>query len=251
MILRNASYLELSEKIKKEKRNVIVYGAGAVGKIVVPYFLQKYQLEPYVRCYVDQDTWKTGQSIQAGSHCFEIRSLEELKKTDQDVVILITNSNLHPVIKALDEIPELDSNEAYVIPMIQMEETEPGRGSDVIPMKQSDKPLIPRVIHYTWFSGEPIPEHLKKCIDSWSKYAPDYEIKQWTAGNYDIGKNKYMRQAYEHKKWGYIADVARLDILYQYGGIYMDTDVELIRNPDKLLYQTGFCGFEKRGVINM
>ena len=63
MILRNASYLELSEKIKKEKRNVIVYGAGAVGKIVVPYFLQKYQLEPYVRCYVDQDTWKTGQSI--------------------------------------------------------------------------------------------------------------------------------------------------------------------------------------------
>lgn len=251
MILRNASYLELSEKIKKEKRNVIVYGAGAVGKIVVPYFLQKYQLEPYVRCYVDQDTWKTGQSIQAGSHCFEIRSLEELKKTDQDVVILITNSNLHPVIKALDEIPELDSNEAYVIPMIQMEETEPGRGSDVIPVKQSDKPLIPRVIHYTWFSGEPIPEHLKKCIDSWGKYAPDYEIKQWNAGNYDIGKNKYMRQAYEHKKWGYIADVARLDILYQYGGIYMDTDVELIRNPDKLLYQIGFCGFEKWGVINM
>lgn len=60
-----------------------------------------------------------------------------------------------------------------------------------------------------------------------------------------------MQQAYEQRKWGYIADVARLDILYQFGGIYMDTDVELVKRPDELLYQTAFCGFEKWGVVNM
>ncbi len=251
MILKNASYIELFEKIKQEQRSVIVYGAGAIGKIVVPYLIKKYQLEPYISCYVDKDTWKNGQIIEAGAGRFEIKTLEELKRADKNTIILITNSNFQSVIKALDEITELDSNEAYVIPVMQMKDTEPGAGSVAADIKRTDKPLIPRIIHYTWFSGEEIPDHLQKCIDSWSKYAPDYEIRQWNASNYDIGKNPYMRQAYQQKKWGYIADVARLDILYQYGGIYMDTDVEMLKKPDDLLYQPAFCGVEKWGVVNM
>jgi len=95
-----------------------------------------------------------------------------------------------------------------------------------------------------------MPQMLQRCIDSWKKFCPDYEIIRWDESNYDISWSKYMCQAYELKKWGFVPDVARLDILYRYGGIYLDTDVELIRSLDELLYQPAFCGTEKWGIIN-
>lgn len=96
------------------------------------------------------------------------------------------------------------------------------------PIRISETPLIPKVIHYCWFSEKEIPEKYQKCIESWEKCCPDYEIKRWDESNYDISKNPYMKEAYEHQKWGFVPDYARLDILYHYGGIYIDTDVELV-----------------------
>lgn len=104
--------------------------------------------------------------------------------------------------------------------------------------------MIPKIIHYCWFGGNPIPERDKKCIESWRKYCPDYEIKEWNESNYDISKNTYMSQAYQAKKWGFVPDYARLDIVYEQGGIYLDTDVELIRPIDELLSEDAFMGFE-------
>lgn len=104
--------------------------------------------------------------------------------------------------------------------------------------------MIPKIIHYCWFGGNPIPEDAKKCIESWKKYCPDYEIKEWNESNFDVTKNKYMYQAYRAKKWGFVPDYARLDIIYNYGGIYLDTDVEIIKPLDELLNQKGFCGIE-------
>jgi hypothetical protein len=104
--------------------------------------------------------------------------------------------------------------------------------------------MIPKIIHYCWFGGTEIPDHDKKCIESWKKYCPDYEIKRWDESNYDFNKNQYMKEAYELKKWGFVPDYARLDIIYEYGGIYLDTDVELIRNIDDLLKNKAFMGFE-------
>ena len=105
--------------------------------------------------------------------------------------------------------------------------------------------MIPKIIHYFWFGENELPEQVKKCIASWEKYCPDYEIVQWNEQNYDINKNEYMRQAYENKKWGFVPDYARLDVIYEYGGIYFDTDVELIKSFDNLLDQKGFCGIER------
>lgn len=85
-----------------------------------------------------------------------------------------------------------------------------------------------------------------ECIKSWQKYCPDYEIMEWNSKNYDVHKNKYMEQAYQAKRWGFVFDYARLDIIYQYGGIYLDTDVELIRSLDDLLETDGYIGFEKK-----
>lgn len=111
--------------------------------------------------------------------------------------------------------------------------------------------MIPKKIHYCWFGGNPIPEKDKKCIESWRKYCPDYEIIEWNESNYDVNKNKYMSQAYEAKKWGFVPDYARLDIIYNEGGIYLDTDVEIIKPLDELLFDKGFAGFEGIEFISL
>lgn len=107
--------------------------------------------------------------------------------------------------------------------------------------------MIPKKIHYCWFGGAEIPEHDQKCIDSWKNYCPDYEIIRWDESNYNYKKNQYMSQAYEAKKWGFVTDYARLDIIYENGGVYFDTDVELVRNIDDLLDNQAFMGFDASG----
>ena len=106
---------------------------------------------------------------------------------------------------------------------------------------------IPKKIHYCWVGGTAKPKSVQYCIDSWKKYCPDYEIIEWNEDNYDFSKNRYMKEAYDNKKWGFVPDYARLDIIYQHGGIYMDTDVEMVANLDDLLEYEGFFGFENTG----
>lgn len=109
--------------------------------------------------------------------------------------------------------------------------------------------MIPKKIHYCWFGNNPIPEKDQKCIDSWKKFCPDYEIIQWNESNYDVRKNKFISQAYDMKKWAFVSDYARLDIIYNNGGIYLDTDVEIVKSLDTLLENEAFMGFEKGRVI--
>lgn len=109
--------------------------------------------------------------------------------------------------------------------------------------------MIPKLIHYCWFGNNPLPELAQKCLTSWKKYFPDYEIKQWNEFNYDVHKIKYMSEAYNAKKYAFVSDYARFDILYQYGGIYFDTDVEVIKSFDAILVNGGFMGFEEVGKV--
>ena len=104
---------------------------------------------------------------------------------------------------------------------------------------------IPKKIHYCWFGGNPLPDEAKKCIRSWKRHCPDYEIIQWDEGNFDVNCNAYCRQAYENKKWAFVTDYARLWILYHYGGVYFDTDVKVIKSFDKFLKHPCFVGIEK------
>lgn len=106
--------------------------------------------------------------------------------------------------------------------------------------------MIDKVIHYCWFGENPIPEDLQRYMHSWKKFCPDYQIIRWDESNYDVNKNKYMSDAYKEKKWSFVSDYARIDIIYQFGGIYLDTDVELIKSLDDLLKYDMFCGFESR-----
>lgn len=110
--------------------------------------------------------------------------------------------------------------------------------------------MIPKVIHYCWFGRGEKPKLAEKCIASWKKFCPDYEIIQWNEDNFDVNLNAYTRYCYENKKWAFLSDYARLKILYDHGGIYFDTDVEVVRAPDGLLGWDAFYGFETSEHIN-
>ncbi len=104
--------------------------------------------------------------------------------------------------------------------------------------------MIPKKIHYCWFGGNPKSKLIKKCIKSWKKYCPDYEIIEWNESNFDLNCCDYVREAYEAKKWAFVSDYVRIWVLNTYGGIYLDTDVEIKQNMDKFLSHSAFTGFE-------
>lgn len=111
--------------------------------------------------------------------------------------------------------------------------------------------MIPKIIHYCWFGGNPLPDSAKKCIDSWRKFLPDYEIKEWNESNYNVYKIPYIHEAYAAKKYAFVSDYARYDIIHQFGGIYFDTDVEVIATMDDIIAKGPYMGIEtpaKEGI---
>lgn len=111
--------------------------------------------------------------------------------------------------------------------------------------------MIPKIIHYCWFGGNPLPESAKKCIASWRKFLPDYEIKEWNESNFDVNIIPYTAEAYKAKKYAFVSDYARFYILYKYGGLYFDTDVEVIRNMDDIIARGPFMGCEGEAKQSM
>lgn len=109
--------------------------------------------------------------------------------------------------------------------------------------------MIPKVIHYCWYGGKPLPELSRKCLASWKKYCPDYKIIRWDESNTDLYNNQYVREAYENKKWAFVTDYVRLKVLYELGGIYMDADVQVIAPLDKFLNNKAFSGFENEKQV--
>ncbi|MDU2673325.1 MAG: capsular polysaccharide synthesis protein [Clostridium sp.] len=109
---------------------------------------------------------------------------------------------------------------------------------------------VPKVIHYCWFGRGEKPDIVKRCIESWRKILKDYEIKEWSEDSFDINSNNFVRQAYENKKYAFVSDYVRVYALYNYGGIYLDTDVEVMQNFDKYLNNDSFWGFEVGNYIS-
>lgn len=109
---------------------------------------------------------------------------------------------------------------------------------------------IPKVIHYCWFGKGDMPFLAEKCIESWKKYCPGYKIICHNEGNFDISENRYASEAYQAGKWAFVSDYVRLKVLYDEGGVYLDTDVELIKPLDKLIEENGYMGFDDSGLIS-
>ena len=109
---------------------------------------------------------------------------------------------------------------------------------------EGGKEMIPKIIHFCWFGGADLPRLAKKCIYSWKKFFPDYRIIKWDESNFDINCCNYVREAYDKKKWAFVSDYVRLYVLYKYGGIYFDTDVEVIKDFTPILRNGAFMGRE-------
>ncbi|MEO2075952.1 MAG: glycosyltransferase [Bacillus sp. (in: firmicutes)] len=108
---------------------------------------------------------------------------------------------------------------------------------------------IPKIIHYCWFGKKAYNDLTIKCIESWKKYLPDYELIEWNEDNFDIDTNRYVREAYDSKKFAFVTDYVRLFVLNKFGGIYMDTDIEILKNFDGLLDHSAFTGFEDKDTL--
>lgn len=104
--------------------------------------------------------------------------------------------------------------------------------------------MIPKIIHYCWFGGNPKPKMAEKCIESWKKYCPDWQIIEWNEQNFDVNRNGYTKMCIEQRKFAFLSDYVRLFVVAEHGGVYFDTDVEVIRNLEPLLENEAFFGFE-------
>lgn len=109
--------------------------------------------------------------------------------------------------------------------------------------------MIPKIIHYCWFGGNPLPPLAVKCIESWKKYLPEYEVIEWNENNFPLDQYIFAQQALENRKFAFISDVCRLHALKEMGGVYMDTDVEVLRPLDPFLHHAAFSGFENDDFV--
>lgn len=241
-ICSKEQFLEHAKKVD----HIVCFGTGKL--------IEKFKIifdctgiEEKIACFVDNDKNKHYTNIHFGNRTIKIVPFEYLKKMNlSKTIFFVTCAKYSEILDQINQDESLKDIETYCLLHLIALEWEESRKEHRLPesFKRSDRILIPKVIHYCWFGRNPLPERYKKWMESWHKFCPDYEIIEWNEDNYDISKNKYMRQAYEQKKWGFVPDVARLDIIYQYGGIYLDTDVELVQNLDDLLWQKGFAAFE-------
>lgn len=247
MQYRAASIVELKKQMHK---SIYCFGAGSVFE----RFICEFKLENYIKAVADNNAKmfctnvKTVNGVQ-----IPIFSLDQMLAdiTDHDC-ILITVKAYEEIIEQLDKIEKLDAIQYYIYSILQIEQEDYERINIKIPscLSAYKEVQIPKVIHYCWFGEKEIPKQQKKWMESWKKYCPDYEIIEWNESNYDVHKSMYMSQAYDLKKWAFVTDYVRMDIIHEYGGVYLDTDVELLKNIDVLLMNDSFCGFENSTYVN-
>lgn len=248
MKLECCEFDAFAKRISTNHNYVVLFGAGAIGNVVIPEILKEYGILHMAACYLDNNKDKWGKTITACEKKMEICSPQYLNSCPKDTVILLNISRFSDVIEQLEQMECTKDMICYITPMMLIHNFCLSESKGVASLSES--PLIPKKLHYMWLGGKPLSDNLKRCMESWRKYCPDYEIIEWNENNYDITKHPYMMQAYESGAYGFVPDYARLDILYHEGGFYLDTDVEIKRNIDNLLYQEAFCGVEKWQVIN-
>ena len=249
MILKNYSWNDIISSGKK----IIFFGSGQVLARNLNLHNDWYLYTEYI---VDNDSEKWGTLYEYEGVSKEIKSPVILEKIDTSNYIIVISGGLVVIREIYDQLQDIDNLrnvECCILKFVKVRDDEIKEQLREYPssFRISDEAKIPKLIHYCWFGKNPIPEKNKKWMESWRKYCPDYEIVEWNESNYDVRKNRFMEQAYKEKKWGFVPDYARLDIIYNYGGIYLDTDVELIKPLDELLYQEAFAGVDDTNLVSL
>lgn len=247
MRLLSLAISDVQEYVKRG--GIYFWGAGKILEAFVPKLAGHADLT-CVKGIVDK---KLEGSRIVCSRKVPIISMERfLSECTSDDILIITTKYYEEILDTLKETDADDKVRATVYHFLFTDQLDKERNLKKIPssFRTTGKQMIPKKIHYCWFGKNPIPKQYLEWMQSWKKYCPEYEIIEWNESNYDIEKTRYMKQAYEARKWGFVPDYARLDIIYNHGGIYLDTDVELIKSIDEFLYNEAFCGFETKEYVN-
>lgn len=231
-----------------ENRKVICYGAGLQGRRAMIWF-ENWGLWDKIIAFSDSDSRKWGTTMKYGLHEYPLVSIDNLASyVDGETLLLICALKVNEIVEQLNQISFLKS--LTYTSLVDIAERQLLVSDYDFIVRESDTPIIPKKIHYCWL-GKEMPDYQKKLIERWHEVCPEYEIIEWNDTNYDFTKNAYMRQAYENEVWGFVPDYARLDIVHQHGGFYFDTDVEILRSPDELLYQRNMVMRDATLLVNL
>lgn len=237
-----------------QDRDVYIYGVGDFyrrlsQKVMYP------NIHKSVVGYIDNG--RKGEAITISGKEYRVHGVEFLRSVSRGIVLLCGTTYLDEMYGKLVAQGLSDEMECFIMPLVWA--VSDGRDAPEIRKRlymdngvhpgMDDK--IEKKIHCFWFSGEKKPEKYRKCIDTWKQVCSDYEIIEWNAGSYDCEKNVFLKQAYEKKKWAFVSDYARLDVIYHYGGIYLDMDVELIKDFAPLLKFDAFFNYGARHLIEL
>ena len=245
ILLKNCGPEELKKRIKEKK--IFFYGAGRT----LESGLERYCSDLSVEAIIDKDSLKWNTYVKNNNEKIPITSLDSLisdvKKYGKDNIVLLITSQFYAadIIEELDCIKELDGLTCYSLFLVRNTREELHKFEFTVGTQ-----LIPKKLHYIWLGGKELPGEFKRNLETWKKFNPDYEIIRWDESNYDLNKNDFIKEAYASEKWSKVANYARMDILYQYGGIYMDTDVEVLKSLDCLLNDECFFCLGNQDSVN-
>ena len=241
-MIRNCTLDEFYELTKDQR--IVCFGAGKNCRHIIETNMLT------ILYIIESNRKKVGEKID-NHYIIGWNDIDKI--LDKIDVILITPNDFEEIYKRICSLDCLKNKVVYVYALMKRlqadRDREPLVDQKVI-YQQKDTQMIPKKIHYFWFSDDPYPDEVKRCIESWKKYCPDYEIIKWDMDNYDYNKNQYAREAIEHRKWAFASDVGRADVIWRFGGVYLDADVELVRNIDDLLYHNAFIGFQDRSFVD-
>lgn len=238
------------EKISRNK-NIVCFGAGQQLRIFLLRYVEM-QLQNRITAIADNCADKIGNEVCINGIKIPVIGTSQLVEM-RNFILIISCADIGGIIMQLNQFPQLDDIWCFAVGYMISETNELEEKTRWYPSKYEITPeqLIPKKIHYCWFGHGELSQKQLAWMESWKKLCPDYEITEWNEHNYDVTQNTYMYQAYQAGKWAFVSDYARLDIVYRYGGIYLDTDVELLRNLDELLYQHAFMGIDGSREVSL
>ena len=233
------------------RRGVYCFGGGR-GLRSFAVCLREEGLLDGIVAIVDNDATRWGTVVTLEGRSIEVISPGELRRRIRGEAVIISCKAAESIRAQLARYHELaETSVGYYRDFLDGWQV--GRAERVSfsgDIGSTKEPRIPKVIHYCWFGGAPIPANFRYYIEGWRRFCPDYDIRQWDESNYDVTKNAYMKAAYEAKKWAFVSDFARLDLVCTYGGFYFDTDVELVKNLDELRCNEAFMGMDLSGRVS-
>jgi len=226
------------------RKKIVAFGASDFLRLISLNY-KELRLEQYIDCVVDNNAKKQGKSIEINGCKKNIVSPEMLLTFDADTTAVLISSDVYAyeIYVQLEEMLKDKNMDVFVLSLMISAHVDEMSNAGNLVVHQGQEIVIPKIIHYFWFSGEKKTDLAEKCIESWKRTCPDYEIKEWNTDNYDVSVNAFVYEAYRQKKWAYVSDYARLDTVYKYGGIYLDLDVILYKCMDALLKHDFFIGF--------